>query len=152
VDAGNRSALEELFRRAPLAGLLGMELLDWDGGRARVRWVPGPEHCNIVGPVHGGALFSLADAALEVASNSWGRVCVAVNIEAQFLAPAQAGEALLATARERGRSRRLAGYLIDVVPEADEERLLASFQATAFRTERWHLGPEAWTDTWKNAH
>ena len=104
------------------------------------------------GVVHGGGLFSLADAGLEVASNSWGRVCVAIAVEAQFLSPAHQGEALVAQARERSRSRRVGGYLIDVVPEAEETRLLASFQATVFRTENWHLGPEVWSDEWKADH
>jgi acyl-CoA thioesterase len=104
-----------------------------------------------VGVVHGGALFSLADAGLEVASNSWGRVCVALFMDAQFHSPARAGEALIADARERSRSRRVGGYLIDVVAEADES-LRASFQATVYRTADWHLGSGAWTDSWKNAH
>lgn len=149
---GNRSSLEAVFRRAPLARLLGIELVEWEGGRARMRWVSGPDHCNINGVVHGGALFSLADAALEVASNSWGRMCVAISMEAQFLSPARQGDVLVAEARERGRSRRVGGYLIDVIAETDPDTILASFQATVFRTDNWHLGPEAWTDGWKNGH
>jgi acyl-CoA thioesterase len=141
-----------LFRRDSLARLLGVELVDWDGGQARLRWMAGPDHCNFVGGVHGGALFSLADTGLAVASNSWGRVCVALSVEAQFLAPAPKGEPLLARARERSRSRRTASYLIEVVTEADQETLLATFQAMAFRTDRWHLGPGAWADEWKVAH
>jgi acyl-CoA thioesterase len=152
IDGEHRSGLEAMFRHAPLARLLGIELVEWDGGRARLRWVPGPDHCNIVGVVHGGALFSLADAGLEVASNSWGRVCVALFVDAQFHSPARQGEALIAEARERSRSRRAAGYLIDVVAEADPSQLRASFQATVFRTADWHLGPGTWTDSWKSTH
>ena len=105
-----------------------------------------------MGVVHGGALFSLADSGLEVASNSWGRVCVSVSIDAQFHSPARHGEALIAEARERSRARRVAGYLIDIVAEEDPTLLRASFQATVYRTERWHLGPGAWSDHWKNVH
>lgn len=105
-----------------------------------------------MGVVHGAALFSLADAGLEVASNSWGRVCVALFVDAQFHSPARQGEPLIAEARERSRSRRVAGYLIDVVDEVDESELRASFQATVYRTADWHLGPGAWSDDWKNAH
>ncbi len=152
VDGDNRRGLETMFRAAPLARLLGIELLEWDGGRARLRWVPGPDHGNIVGVVHGGALFSLADSGLEVASNSWGRVCVALAVDAQFHSPARPGQALIAEARERSRSRRVGGYLIDVVAEADPTQLRASFQATAYRTDDWHLGPGAWTDSWKSTH
>lgn len=141
-----------MFGQDTLARLLGVELVDWDPGRACLRWVAGKEHCNLVGLVHGGALFSFADAALAVACNSWGRVCIAISIEAQFLAPAPRGVPLIAEARERSRSRRMAGYLIDVAAEADPGRLLASFQATVFRTDGWHLGPGAWSDEWKRSH
>ena len=126
--------------------------MDWSGGWARLRWTAGDDHCNFVGGVHGGALFSLADAALAVASNSWGRMCVALTVEAQFLAPAPKGTPLIAEAQERSRSRRTAGYQIDVVAEADPGVLLASFQAMAFRTDRWHLGAEEWSAEWKAAH
>ncbi len=152
MDGANRAGLEEIFRRAPLARLLGIEVLEWDGGRARLRWVPGPDHRNIVGVVHGGALFSLADSGLEVASNSWGRVCVSVSIDALFHSPARDGEALIADARERSRSRRVGGYLIDVVAEADPSALRASFQATVYRTADWHLGADAWSEEWKSSH
>ncbi|MGH8973480.1 MAG: hypothetical protein ACRD0C_09790 [Acidimicrobiia bacterium] len=45
----------------------------------------------------------------------------------------------------------MAGYLIDVVAEADQA-LRASFQATVYGTADWHLGPGAWTDSRKNSH
>jgi len=152
IDPDNRARLDALFRRDSLARLLGVELVEWTGGRARLRWVAGDDHRNFVGGVHGGALFSLADAALAVASNSWGRICVALSVEAQFLAPAPKGTPLVAEARERSRSQRTAGYLIEVTTEADPTGLLASFQAMAFRTDRWHLGPGAWDDEWRATH
>jgi acyl-CoA thioesterase len=100
--------------------------------------------------VHGGALFSLADAALGVASNSWGRVCVALTIETQFLS-APGDQVLIATAVERARTRRTAAYAIDVTSEEDGT-LRASFQAMAFRTGRWHLGEDAWPEEWRATH
>ena len=54
---------------------------EWDGGRAVYRLAPEPHQLNFVGSLHGGAVFSLADAALGVASNSWGRLCVALTVE-----------------------------------------------------------------------
>lgn len=141
-----------MFRRDSLAALLGVELVEWDGGRARLRWTPGDDHRNFVGGVHGGALFSLADAALAVASNSWGRVCVALTVEAQFLAPVPPGVVLVAEARERSRTRRTASYLIEVTPEDDPSALVATFQAMAYRTDRWHLGAGEWSPEWKASH
>jgi acyl-CoA thioesterase len=152
IDPTTRSRLEALFRRDTLARLLGVELVDWEGGLARLRWMAGADHCNFLGGVHGGALFSLADAALAVACNSWGRVCVALSVEAQFLTTAPKETPLVADARERSRTRRTASYLIEVAPESDPAKLVASFQAMAYRTDRWHLGPGDWSAEWKAEH
>ena len=146
----NRARLEEVFQSDAYVNELGAKLVEWDGGRALFRLAPELRHCNFVGSVHGGALFSLADAALGVASNSWGRICVALSIETQFLSAA-ADEILIARAVERSRTRRTAAYAIDVITEADGA-LRASFQAMAFRTGRWHLGEDAWPEAWRASH
>ena len=149
--APNRARLEALFRSDAAVSDLGAELVDWDGGRAVFRLAPGDRHVNFVRTVHGGVLFSLADAALGVASNSWGRICMALTVEIQFLSAAIAGDVLLATATERSRTRRTAAYAVDVTSEADGS-LRASVQAMAFRTGRWHLGEDAWPDEWRSSH
>jgi len=145
----NRDALDALFRRDALLRTLGGTLEDWGGGWARVRWTPGEQHRNFAGSVHGGALFALGDAALAVASNSWGRQAVALAVEVQYLAPVPAGAELVAEARERSRTRRTAAYLIEV--RAGEE-LVASLQAMGHRTSGWHLGEAAWPDDWRASH
>ena len=149
--AANRARLEAVFRTDAYLADLGAELVDWDGGRATFRLVPEARHCNFVGSIHGGALFSLADAALGVACNSWGRLCVALTIEAQYLSPPTAGQGLVASAVERSRTRRTAAYAIDVVSETDGT-LRAAFSAVAFRTGRWHLGEDAWPEEWRATH
>lgn len=149
--APNRARLEALFRSDAAVSDLGAELVDWDGGRAVFRLAPGDRHVNFVGTIHGGVLFSLADAALGVASNSWGRVSMALTVEIQFLSAPAAGDVLVATAVERSRTRRTAAYAVEVTSEADGT-LRASFQAMAFRTGRWHLGESAWPDEWRSTH
>ena len=144
----NRARLEEIFRADAYVKASGAELVEWEGGHATFRLHPESGHTNFVGTVHGGALFSLADAAIGVASNSWGRVSMLLTAEAQFLSAAPTGHALLARARERSRTRRTAAFAIDVLSEADGT-LRATFQAMCFRTERWHLGEDAWPEHWK---
>ena len=147
----NRARMEELFLGDVFVDGLGAELVEWDGGRAVFRLTPEARHVNFVGSVHGGALFTLADSALAVACNSWGRQCVALTVEIQFLSAPQAGDALVATAVERSRTRRTAAYAVDVVSEADGA-LRAGFQAMVFRTGRWHLGADAWPEDWQSTH
>lgn len=149
--AANRARLEKLFLDDAYVTGLGAELVEWDGGLALYRLAPEARHTNFVGTVHGGALFSLADAALGVASNSWGRVCMALTVEVQYLSAPQAGGVLVARAHERSRTHRTAAYAIDVTSDADGT-LRASFQAMCFRTDRWHLGADAWSEAWQATH
>lgn len=146
----NRAALEAVFESDEYVDGFGAKLVEWDGGRAVYRLAPEARHLNFVGSVHGGALFSLADAALGVASNSWGRISVALTVEIQYLS-APVGDVLVATAVERSRTRRTAAYAIDVVSEGDGV-LRATFQAMVFRTGRWHLGEDAWPEEWRATH
>jgi uncharacterized protein (TIGR00369 family) len=147
----NRARLEAVFRGDAYVNGVGAELVEWDGGRATFRLRPESRHTNFVGTVHGGALVSLADSAIGVASNSWGRVCVLLTVEAQFLSAAPVGDVLVARAEERSRTRRTAAFAIDVVSETDRT-LRATFQAMCFRTERWHLGADAWPDDWRTRY
>jgi acyl-CoA thioesterase len=149
--AANRASLEKLFLDDAYLMGLGAELIEWDGGLAVYRLVPEARHTNFVGTVHGGALFSLADAAIGVASNSWGRVCMALTVEVQYLSAPLAGDILVARAHERSRTRRTAAYAIDVTSEADGT-LRAGFAAMCFRTGRWHLGEDAWPEDWRATH
>ena len=93
-----RERLDEVLRDIGFGRLVGVEVLDWEPGRARTRLVPGAEQTNVHGFVHGGALFAVADTAFEVACNSYGRVCVGLDVSVHYAAPAQPGEALVAEA------------------------------------------------------
>src|SRR5581483_4223530 len=139
----NRDRLETVFRSDAFVYGLGAELVEWGGGQATFRLRTESRHGNFVGTGHGGALFSLADAAIGVASNSWGRMCVLLTAEAQFLSAAPVGEVLVARAVERSRTRRTVALAIDVTSEA-EGTLRAAFTAMCYRTDRWHLGDDAW--------
>lgn len=142
----NHQALDDLFRGDRFARMLGAELQDWGGGWARVAWTPTQEHRNFGGVVHGGAVFGLGDYAFAVASNSWGRVAVALTVDVQFLRGTQPGVALTAEARERSRSRRTGAYLIEV---HGADRLVASLHAMVYRIDGWHLGEDAWDEGWR---
>jgi acyl-CoA thioesterase len=147
LPADLRSRLDPVLRDIAFARLVGVEVVGWEPGRARTRLVPGPDVANIHGGVHGGALFALADAAFEVACNSYGRVCVGLDVSIHYAAPARAGETLLAEAVEASRSRRVASYRVEV--RGDNGVTRCTVLAVAFRTDRWHLGVDAWPADWR---
>lgn len=142
--------LDTLFRATPLYGLLGVEMVAWSPGTSRFRLATRPEHANLGGSVHGGVLFSLADAAFEVACNAYGRVAVALETSCHYSAATMVGDVLQAEAVEVSRTRRTASYRIEIRAEGDDLR--AWYMALAYRTERWHLGADQWPQSWRDAY
>ncbi len=85
----------------------GMELGEVGPGAARMTLTVAEDQCNGHGICHGGVIFSLADSAFAFACNSRNAVTVAQVNQIQFIAPAKAGDRLVAEAREvnlRGRT------------------------------------------------
>jgi acyl-CoA thioesterase len=126
-------ALRSGFLKEPYAALFGIELLEIEPGRALVRMQPTEDLRNLFGSMHGGAIFSLIDAAFEAAANSHGTVAVALNVGINFVNPATFEDALIAEAREVSRSRRISTYNIQARDE--NGRVIASCQATAYRKD-----------------
>jgi acyl-CoA thioesterase len=91
VDFAGRDALDGLFRGGGLGEVLGFRLVEWGDGRAVVELRPTPAVANIAGTVHGGVLYALADSAFEVACNSYGRVCVALDVSVHHASAAPVG-------------------------------------------------------------
>ena len=91
-----------------------------------------PQHLNSAGSLHGGAIFSLADAALSVPANSHGDLALAIEVSVSFCRAVKEG-ALVADALEVADSPRLASYRIDVQEEAGAG-LVAKLQATVYST------------------
>lgn len=117
----------------PFAHRNGIELLELRPGFARVAMTVAADMVNIHGTTHGGALFTLADAALAAASNSHGTTAVALTMTVAYHAATGPGDHLEATAIELHRTRRTATY--EIVVRRDAERI-ATLQATVYRTEK----------------
>jgi acyl-CoA thioesterase len=147
LPEGLRAELDGMFRLGGLGGLLGFRLVEWEPGRAVAELRPTATVANITGSVHGGVLYTLADSAFEVACNSYGRVCVALDVSVHHASAAPVGEPVVAEAVEVSRSARVASYRITATGAGGEVR--AWYQATAYRTSRWHFGAERWPEAWR---
>jgi acyl-CoA thioesterase len=122
--------IERYFDRDRFAKHLGITLVDSSPGYAKVRMQINESHLNGVGIVHGGAIFSIADCAFAVASNSHGTVALAINVAISFFRSTRQGT-LYAEAREVACNPKLATYEVTVTDETGE--LVALFQGTVYR-------------------
>ena len=122
--------LKKFVHKDHFARHLGVEMLEYGGGKARARMKVGDHHLNSAGTVHGGAIFSLADAVFSIASNSHGTLALAINVSISFFKAVNSGT-LFAEAEEVSLNPRLATYLITVTDEAGGK--IAFFQGTVYR-------------------
>ena len=129
---GWRARLQALAARDGLCAALGITVLAGGPGRSEVAMTVEARHLNFNGGCHGGAIFSLADSAFGLASNSHGPLASGIAAHITYQAGVRAGERLVARATEVSRSRRIAVYRIDVVrPEpGGGETAVSSFTGT----------------------
>jgi acyl-CoA thioesterase len=80
--------------------------------------------------VQGGVVFTLADVAFAVASNSHGQLALAVNVNITFLKSVSEGY-LYATANELSDPKRLGAY--DVLVHNEHNELIARFNGLVYR-------------------
>jgi acyl-CoA thioesterase len=102
-----------------------------ESGAARTRLEITDELTNFHGTPHGGAIYSLADAAFAAASNSRGKTAVALETNVSYLEAVDVGTELTATATETHGSRRTAEYEVVVVDEAGDR--IATFRARVYK-------------------
>jgi acyl-CoA thioesterase len=120
----------KIFSRDRYAALAGIEIVDAGEGFCTARMRVEDKHLNSVNIVHGGAIFTLADLAFAVASNSRGMVALAINAHISFLQAVSSGM-LTATATEVDEPGRLGSY--DVVVTAENGNKIAVFSGMVYR-------------------
>lgn len=111
--------------------MVGVEIIETRPGYARVILKVEEKHLNSVSITHGGAIFSLADTAFAIASNSRGKVALALNMSINFLKATQHGSVLTATATEDKLTNRTGLYRIIVADETGD--VVAVAEGLAYR-------------------
>lgn len=131
ADDGVPDELRARIAADPYCERLGIELRELAPGRAVTALEMRESLLNFHGTAHGGAIYSLADAAFAAASNSHGRSAVALETNVSYLAAVDAGTDLTATAEETHLTRRTAEY--QVVVTDDEGDRVATFRGRVYR-------------------
>ena len=116
----------------------GIELLEVGPGSAKAIMKIAPYHFNGARTVHGGAIFTLADFAFAVASNSHGTLSMGINTSVSFVKAVTIGT-LHAEAREEAISPKLATYSVHVTD--DDNDVVAIFQGMVYRKKESVLFP-----------
>ncbi|WP_340100043.1 hydroxyphenylacetyl-CoA thioesterase PaaI [Salinibaculum salinum] len=110
---------------------LGIDVVELDSGYARTQLTITEDLLNFHDTPHGGAIYSLADAAFAAASNSHGETAVALETNISYLEAVDVGETLTATAEETHIAGKTAEYEI-VITDENENRI-ATFRGRVYR-------------------
>ena len=110
---------------------IGVEVVRTEDGEVVAQLPVEKRHLNGVGVAQGGAIFTLADYAFAMASNSDGRISVGLNTTITYVEPARLGDLLTARVEEVSRKRTISNYSIRIVNQ--EEKTIASFLGVAYK-------------------
>lgn len=127
VDPATRERIEG----DQFCGTLGIDLVALEPGLARTELTITEPLLNFHGTPHGGAIYSLADAAFAAASNSYGETAVALETNISYLSAVETGETLTATAEETHDGGRTAEYEVTVTDESGDR--IATFRGRVYR-------------------
>lgn len=128
VDADQRDRIAS----DPYCETLGIDLRELEPGRAVTALEVTESMSNFHGTPHGGAVYSLADAAFAAASNSHGDTAVALETNVSYLDAVDVGATLVATAEETHLTRRTGEYEVVVTEEGTGDRV-ATFRGRVYR-------------------
>ena len=114
---------------------MGVDVCDVIAGVVTIEMTVRDDHLNFMGWAHGGVLFSFADTAFGLASNSHDRESVGIDAHIAFLSGVRVGDVLRAKATEVSRTKRKGVYRVDVTRAADST-LIATFTGTVLVTDK----------------
>ena len=126
----NDTNIIDFFRNDHYAALTGIEILEAKKGYCKARLRISEKHLNAANVVQGGAIFTLADLAFAVASNSHGQLALAINVNITFLKGISEGT-LYATATEFDNPKKLGAY--DVIVTNEKNEIIARFNGLVYR-------------------
>ena len=129
----DRSRVEDLLANDAYALGLGVELVDVTPEAIVVGLTVGRAHLNFLEVGHGGMVFSLADCAFSLGSNSAGDRAVAIDTHLVLASATREGDRIQATVNEATRGRTLGTYQVEVRRE-DDDRVVGLFTGTVHIT------------------
>lgn len=118
---------------------MGVEVLLTEPGHCKLKMKIKEDMLNGFGIAHGGICFSFADSALAFASNSYGRLSVALECSISFPVAVNLGDVLVCEAKELSLTNKTGTYLIEIKNQKNEN--VAFFKGTVYRTSKeWFPG------------
>ncbi|MFA5670443.1 MAG: hydroxyphenylacetyl-CoA thioesterase PaaI [Balneolaceae bacterium] len=128
-----KDIVDQMFEKDAFSKWLGIELLEINGGYAKISLQIRDDMVNGFGVCHGGVTFAFADSALAFASNTRGRMSVAIENNINYTKKVSVGDILVAETEEIQNGRTIGVYKVKITNQKNE--LVAEFRGTVFRNK-----------------
>lgn len=128
-----QKVVDKMYSSDAFSQWLGINIISVLPGQVKISMRVRAEMLNGFGVSHGGIVFSLADSALAFASNSYGRVSLAIENSISYPVAIRQDDELIAVATELSLRERLAIY--DVIVTRKDGVKVAFFKGTVYRTK-----------------
>ncbi len=121
----------EIINRDNFIRWMNIRLIEAAEGYSKIQLEVRDEMLNGAGVVHGGILFSLADSAFGIASNSKNEFSLAWDAAITFVKSALLWDILTAEARELHDGKSMGLYIVTVTNQRGEQ--VAYFRGSSFK-------------------
>lgn len=141
MDKGEiaRACAEQMLAEDPVSQNLGIQIISIEPGNAVAVMTVTGDMLNSHNICHGGVIFTLADSAFALASNTYNQRTVAQHCAVSYISPALLEDRLVAHATERHRNKRSGIY--DVTVTRGDGTIIAEFRGHS-RTIEGRLLPD----------
>ena len=112
---------------------LGIEILECEIGRCKLRITIRKDMLNSMNKAHGGISYSLADTAFGFAANTHGKYAVSIETSINHIEALEEGDYITAEATVNLQKTKV-GFNIIEVKRGDE--LVALFKGVVYRTQK----------------
>ena len=133
-----KKIVDKMLAEDKFSEWLGIQPVLIEQGHCILKMKIRKEMVNGFGIAHGGVAFSFADSALAFASNSYGRISVALECSISFAVPVMVDDELTCEAKELSLTNKTGTYHIEISNQKKEK--VAFFKGTVFRrSSEWDI-------------
>ena len=134
-QVNNLDVIRRMFKEDVFARALGIELDEINCDSVKMHMELQEKHVNFYNRPHGGAIYSLADAAFSVIGNNENIRSVAIECSISYHYSPDVGDILHVDGKKVAQSRRIGTYLFEVYVLKDDKKILvATMKSTLYRT------------------
>jgi acyl-CoA thioesterase len=124
--------LKEHSQKDNFFKFMGIEVLEIEEGKAKVQLKFDEKLMNFFNAGHGGAIYSLGDAAFQLACNAHANIeiAVALNTNLSHIKKVELGEVLIAEAEVTSSTNRTS--ITDITIRNEKDEVVAVFRGLAY--------------------